>query len=93
MRRVFVVATHVMKEEMVKDDSKEFEQLNLFLDYEDMEKIKQVHEEEVKEEKELQEAIIKIQAKYGRNALIKGMNKEEGGTTIERNKQVGGHKA
>ena len=93
MRRVYVVATHVIKEELVKLESKEFEQLNLFIDYEESEKSKQELEQENKEEHELQETILKIQAKYGRNSLIKGMNKEEGGTTIERNKQVGGHKA
>ena len=93
MRRVFVVATHVLKEELVKDDSKEFEQLNLFMDYEEMTRIKELHQEEEKKERSLQEAILKIQAKYGRNSLIKGMNKEDGGTTLERNEQVGGHKA
>ena len=44
------------------------------------------------EEKELQKAMINIKRKYGKNAIIKGMNLQEGATTIDRNKQVGGHK-
>lgn len=44
-------------------------------------------------EKKMQEAVIQIKKKYGKNAILKGMNLEEGGTTIERNRQIGGHKA
>ena len=40
----------------------------------------------------MQKAIIKIQEKYGKNSILKGMNYEEGATTIERNKTVGGHR-
>ena len=46
----------------------------------------------MQKEKALQNAIINIKSKYGKNALIKGMNLEEGATTIERNGQIGGHK-
>ena len=44
------------------------------------------------EEKNIQKAILKIKNKYGSNSILKGMNLIEGGTTIERNEQVGGHK-
>ena len=55
---------------------------------------KPVEEEYMKEKKEkrLQETMINIKNKYGKNAILKGMNLEEGGTTIERNIQIGGHK-
>ena len=43
-------------------------------------------------EKELQKAMIDIKKKYGKNAILKGMNLQEGATTIDRNKQIGGHK-
>ena len=36
--------------------------------------------------------MLNIKRKYGKNAIIKGMNLQEGGTTIERNTQIGGHK-
>ena len=44
-------------------------------------------------ERKMQEAIIKIQRKYGKNAIIKANNLEEGATAIERNQEIGGHKA
>ena len=48
--------------------------------------------EKEKSEKKIQKAMLQIKDKYGKNAIIKGMNLEEGGTTIERNHQIGGHK-
>ena len=41
----------------------------------------------------MQKAVLDIQKKFGKNAVLKGMNLQEGGTTIERNGQVGGHRA
>ena len=66
-----------------------YEQMNLFTDY------KKVEEERAKLERErkMQEAMLQIQKKYGKNAILKGTNLEEGATTIERNSQIGGHKA
>ena len=93
MRRVFVVATHVVDEGIAKENSKEFEQLSLFIDYESQMEIEEKESYEEEQERKVQMAILKIQDKYGKNAALKGMNKEEGGKTIERNKQVGGHKA
>ena len=57
-------------------------QLSFFTDYDALEK-----------EKKLQKAMLSIKGKYGSNAILKGMNLMEGGTTIERNNQIGGHKA
>ena len=93
MRRVYIVATHVVSEEVAEKESKDYEQLSLFTDYEELELCKQKHNKEKQEEKQLAETILSIQGKYGKNSLIKGMNLEEGGKTIERNKQAGGHKA
>ena len=45
-----------------------------------------------KEEKKVQEVLLSIKNRFGKNAILKGMNLEEGGTTIERNGQIGGHK-
>ena len=47
----------------------------------------------MKKEHQLQKAILGIKDRYGKNAILKGMNFREGATTIERNEQVGGHKA
>ena len=51
--------------------------------------------EKVKKEKErkLQEAVLSVKKKYGKNAMLKGMNLQEGATSVERNRQIGGHKA
>ena len=65
----------------------------LFTDYEQKNKEKQEKEEERRKEKQIQKAILNVQKKYGKNALIKGMNLQEGATTMERNRQIGGHKA
>ena len=45
----------------------------------------------MEKEKQIQKTIIEIKYKYGKNAILKGMNLEEGATTINRNKQIGGH--
>ena len=45
------------------------------------------------EEKKMQQAMLEIKKKYGKNAILKGMNLEEGATTVDRNRQIGGHKS
>ena len=70
-------------------ESEEYEQLDLFTDY----KKKEAEELALRKERELQLAILRMERKYGKNAVLKGMNFLEGATTIERNAQVGGHKA
>ena len=88
VRRINVTAENVINMEQV-EDSKPFEQIDLFTDYHK----KEEEEKEEKKERELQKAVIEIKNKYGKNAIIKGMNLQDAGTTIDRNKQVGGHKA
>ncbi|MBP1925237.1 hypothetical protein J2Z76_001094 [Sedimentibacter acidaminivorans] len=58
-----------------------------------MKKKKEEEEAELMREKKMQKAMLEIKKKYGKNAIIKGMNLEEGATTLERNKLIGGHKA
>ena len=90
VRRVFLVATRVIPEKEKDKYEVKYEQLNLF----DTEAVKEKENlEDLKKEKELQKTILNIKDKYGKNAVLKGMNLEEGGTTRERNKQIGGHKA
>ena len=69
------------------------EQLDLFSDIEKEVINKEQELNDEKEERKVQNTILNIKNKYGKNAIIKGMNLEEGATTIERNRQVGGHKA
>ena len=92
VRRVNITANHVVDENSVsKTDS--FEQLDLFTDYETVQKKNAEEEAALAREKRLQEAVINIKNKYGKNAVLKGMNLEEGATTAARNRQIGGHKA
>ncbi len=87
VRRVTVTANHVIREKDVPEEKPE--QFDLFTDYET---IKQSTKEEQKE-KSLQHAMIAIKHKFGKNAILKGSNLQEGAMTIERNQQLGGHKA
>ena len=70
-----------------------FEQLDLFTDYEAEEKRREEENAQLQREKRRQQAVLDIRKKYGKNAILKGMNFEEGATTKDRNKQIGGHKA
>ncbi len=88
VRRVYVVAGHVLPERETLQ-TRQAEQLDLFTDYE-----REAEEERARQrEKRRQGAILAIQKKYGKNAILKGMNFEDGATTRERNGQIGGHRA
>ncbi|HBZ90526.1 MAG TPA: DNA methylase, partial [Lachnospiraceae bacterium] len=94
VRRMYVVANHIMDEKSVQEKEENAQvQLNLFTDYEMLEKKKKEEKEEAEKEKKLQKALLGMKKKYGKNAILRGMDLEEGATTIERNNQVGGHKA
>lgn len=92
IRRVNLAANHVVDESAAKEPPA-FEQLNLFTDYDAREKKRQEEEANLKREKQLQLAMLAIKKKYGNNAILKGMNLEEGAMSRERNEQIGGHKA
>lgn len=91
VRRMYVVANHVIYERDVKKD--DFVQLDLFSDWENVQAEQEKQEQEKQREKAIQQAMLGIKKKYGKNAILKGLNFEEGATSIERNGQVGGHKA
>lgn len=86
-RRINITANNVVNETVLKNEEI-YEQIDLFTDYEEVNK--KIKKEQ--SEKEIQKAMINIKRKYGKNAIIKGMNLQIGATTIERNGQIGGHK-
>jgi DNA polymerase V len=92
IRKVNVVANHLVNESSVMKEDR-YEQLSLFTDYGGLQRKKEEKEAENEKEKRLQKAMLEVKKKYGKSAILKGMNLEEGATTIERNKQIGGHKA
>jgi DNA polymerase V len=92
VRRVNITANHVVDERSIqKKDS--FKQLTLFMDYAAEQTRKEEEEAKLEREKNMQKAMLVIKKKYGKNAVLKGMNLEEGATTLDRNKQIGGHRA
>ena len=91
-RKIYITACKVVREAEYKGKENKFEQINLFTNYENEIKKQQENKEKKQKEKNLQLAVIDIKRKYGKNAILKGMNFEEGGTMIERNGQIGGHK-
>lgn len=94
VRRLNVTATHVVDEASVTASSAEtYEQLDLFTDYEAVESQRKKEEEALEKERKMQQAMLSIKKKFGKNAILKGMNLEEGATARERNNQIGGHKA
>lgn len=92
VRRVNIGANHVVDEHSV-EKTKSFEQLDMFTDYEALQKKSAEEEAALAREKKMQEVVNSIKKKYGKNAILKGSNLEEGATTVSRNKQIGGHKA
>ena len=86
------IGINVVKEEKIQYEGA-FEQLNLFDDYSSKIKEKERKQKEQEKEKNLQKTVLEIKNKFGKNAVLKGLNYEEGATTKERNKQIGGHKA
>jgi DNA polymerase V len=92
VRRINITANHVVSESMVEKENS-YEQLDLFTNYEAKQKEKEEEEATFQKEKKMQLAILDIKKKFGKNAILKGTNFEEGAMTKERNKQIGGHKA
>lgn len=92
VRKLYVTANHVIREEDAPEKT-DFEQLELFVDYEERERQQEHREEELKKERKMQEAMLFIKKKFGKNAILKGMNLEDGATAKNKNSQIGGHKA
>ena len=92
VRRVNIVANHVVPENSVSKKTI-VEQLDLFVDYDAVEKQQEEESAMLEREKKMQQAVLGIKKKFGKNAILKGMNLEEGATAKDRNRQIGGHKA
>lgn len=92
IRRINISANHVIPSNQVKKQQ-EVEQLDLFTDYNDLQKKKEEENKFLIKEKKAQQAMLMIKRKYGKNAILKGRDLEEGATTKERNNLIGGHRA
>ena len=92
VRRVNISVNRVVDEKSIVEGPV-FEQLSLFTDYVAEEKKQEEEKEALEKEKKMQQAMLSIKKKFGKNAILKGMNLQEGATTKDRNNQIGGHKA
>ncbi len=94
VRRLTVTANRVLPEGDARAAEEEKpEQMSLFVDYEEQAREQAAEDEALAKEKQMQKAVIAIKKKYGKNAIFKGMNLQEGATAKDRNRQIGGHKA
>ena len=93
VRRITVAAARVIPESEARGDEAAYEQMDLFTDYEALEKERAQLKAKEDREKRMQKAILDIRKRFGNNAVVRGMNLEEGATAIERNSQIGGHNA
>ncbi len=92
VRRITIEVNHVIREEDVPE-KETYTQMDLFTDYEALEREKEEESEKLSKERSLQEAMLSIRNKYGKNSILKGINLKEGATGIQRNRQIGGHRS
>ena len=92
VRRITLAANHVIDEKLCSNQTS-YQQMNLFADFLDVADNKVIDTAELERERKLQEAMLEIKKKFGKNAILKGTNLQEGATTVERNNQIGGHRA
>ena len=92
IRRVTMSANHVIEENNIPLENI-YEQMDLFTDYETRDSLLKAENQALEREKKMQQAVLDIKKKYGKNAILKGMNLQEGATTVDRNNQIGGHRA
>ena len=98
-RRITLAANHLKDADSIKNEPV-YEQLDLFsggllqMEAEETSReTRQQEKERLEKEKHLQEAMLRLQSKYGKNAILKAADLQDGATTIDRNRQFGGHKA
>ncbi|MCD8331976.1 MAG: DNA methylase [Oscillospiraceae bacterium] len=91
IRRLNITANHVLEESAARE--KGFEQLDLFTDYRALRRQQQREADALDRERKMQRAMLDIKKKFGKNAILKGMNLEPGATAPTRNRQIGGHRA
>ena len=93
IRRLNLTTNHVTSEVTAQPPQKSVQQLDLFTDYVRLEQQKLEEQDKLVKERRLQEAQLRIKQRFGKNAILRGLNFKEGATAKERNRQIGGHKA
>ena len=95
IRRIYLDVIHVEEEKKEEElpAAETYEQLDLFTDYEAERRREEEEKAAEEKERQMQEAMLAIRKKFGKNAIVKGVNLREGATGMDRNAQIGGHKA
>lgn len=91
IRRMTVTANRVTQYQ--EERSEEYVQMNLFQDYQSEEVREMAEKEALKKERKMQQVMLDVKKKYGKNSILRGMNLQEGATAVQRNSQIGGHRA
>ena len=92
IRRINMAAEHVIPESQAEDKT-QFQQMDLFTDYEAVRRKQEKEDAEREREQKMQKAVLEIKKKFGKNAVLRGMSLEKGATARDRNCQIGGHRA
>lgn len=92
IRRLNITFNHVIGENLA-DIQPQFQQLDLFTDIQEEQRRIEKERQELDREKRKQKAMLTIKKKFGKNAILKGINLQEGATAKDRNDRIGGHKA
>ena len=93
IRRMNLTTNHVVSEASVAARDAAPQQLDLFTDYEALTRQREAEQARLDKERRMQEAQLKIKQRFGKNAILRGLNFDEGATAKDRNEQIGGHKA
>lgn len=93
VRRINLTFAQVISEEAANRLTKQGVQYDLFTDIDALEAEREEKAKQEAKERKLQEAVIEIKGRFGKNSILKGMNFKDGATAKERNEQIGGHKA
>ena len=89
---MYVVANHVVPATSIREEP-EYEQMNLFTNIEEEQEKQEAEKLALEKEKKLQQTMLSIKQRYGKNSILHGTSFQEGATGRDRNKQIGGHKA
>ncbi len=92
VRRINLTTNNVVEESKASEHNTPI-QLDIFTDYEELERKRNEEKAALEKERKMQEAVLSIKKRFGKNAILKGLNYEEGATAKDRNQQIGGHKA
>ncbi|MCQ2605600.1 MAG: DNA methylase [Bacteroidales bacterium] len=93
IRRITLVANHVIPETKVSKQTVQNKQLDLFADYDELKQQEETNNRNLEKERSVQQTLLNIKKKFGKNSILRGLNLQEGATAKDRNQQIGGHKA